>query len=66
MIETADAARKRVWAGAPSPDADATAGVRAMCEEDTRISDGNAAARAYSATDSEEEAGQRLLEALGL
>lgn len=44
VIETADAARIRVWAAAPSPDA----------------------ARAHSATDSEEGVGQRLLEALGL
>ena len=66
VIETADAARKRVWAAAPSPGADATADVRAMREEDTRISDGNAAARAHSATGTEEEAGQQLLEALGL
>jgi hypothetical protein len=64
--ETADAARTRVRAAAPSPGADATADVRAMREEDTRVSDGNAAARAHSATGSGEEAGQRLREALGL
>ena len=63
--ETADAARTRVWAAAPSPGADATAGVRAMRKEDTRVSDGNAAARAHSVTGSEEAAGQRLREALG-
>ena len=42
VIETADAARKRVWAAAPSPDA----------------------ARDRSATDSEEEVGHRMLEAV--
>ncbi len=66
VIEAADAPRTRVWAAAPSPGADATAGVRAMRAEDTRVSDGNAAARAHSVTGSEEGAGQRLSEALGL
>ena len=66
VIEAADAPRTRVWAAAPSPGADATAGVRAMRAEDTRVSDGNAAARALSVTGSEEGAGQRLSEALGL
>ena len=65
-IRAADAPRTRVWAAAPSPGADATAGVRAMRAEDTRVSDGNAAARAHSVTGSEEGAGQRLSEALGL
>jgi hypothetical protein len=50
VIETADAARTRVSAAAPSPGPDPTAGVRAMREEGTRVSDGNAAARAHSVT----------------
>jgi len=66
VIETADAARQRVWDAAPAPSGDATSDVRAMRGEDTRISDQNAAARSVAETGSEEEVGQRLLETLGL
>lgn len=66
VIETADAARKRVWDAAPPPSGDATSDVRAMREEDSRIADENAAARSRASADPEEDPGQRLLEALGL
>lgn len=65
VVETRDAVRARVWADAPTPAGlDTVADVRAMRDEDVEISDRQSAAR--SATTAGEDAGERLLEFLGL
>lgn len=56
MSDTAAAASRRVWDAAPPSGGDATSEVRAMREEDSRISDANAAARARPRDSSEEGA----------
>lgn len=68
VIETPEAAvadvSARIWADLDSvdPDYDATADVRHMRDEDTRIADANAAARSAAPSDD----GRALLAALGL
>lgn len=68
MTYAASTARKRVWDAAPSHDVerDATSDVRAMRQEDARVSDANAEVRMRMVTESQDEAHQLLLEALGL
>lgn len=70
VIETPEAAvaaaSQRIWADLdPTADYDASADVRALRAEDTRVSDANAAARADSDRQVD-ECGRRLLAALGL
>lgn len=65
VIETTDAIRTRVWAAAsPENPKDATAGIRAMRQEDNAIADSAAETR-RSQTGSA-EAGAALLQHLGL
>ena len=71
VIETPEAAvaaaSQRIWADLEPADAeyDATADVRAMRDEDARVADASAAARADSDEQVDED-GRRLLAALGL
>lgn len=72
VIETPEAAvadaAARIWADLDAADSeyDATADVRAMRDEDTRIADVNAAARSAAVSDDAADDGQALLAALGL
>ncbi|TFV57748.1 hypothetical protein E4P41_13900 [Geodermatophilus sp. DF01-2] len=61
------AASQRIWADLDPTDSgyDASADVRAMRDEDVRVADRNAAARADSDEQADED-GRRLLAALGL
>lgn len=72
VIETPEAAvtdaTARIWAdlGPVDADADATADVRAMRDEDNRIADTNAAARLTENDEEGADDGRALLAALGL
>ena len=70
LLETVEAVRQRVWAGAPDPEvgrAEATADVRRMRDEDVAVSDGAAARRSAPLTsDHAEDRGAALLAKLGL
>ena len=73
LLETVDAVRERVWAGAPHPDtsADSVADVRKMRQEDTAISDKAAVRRSVansgtSDSHTSDERGAALLSRLGL
>ncbi len=69
LLETVDAVRERVWAGAPDPEAanDATVEVRRMRDVDTAISDAAAARHSSEqASASAEDRGAALLAKLGL
>ena len=72
VIETPEAAvadaSERIWAdlGEVNPEYDATADVRDMRGEDTRIADDNAAARSDATGDNDADDGRALLAALGL
>jgi len=64
VLETAESAQARVWAGAPAPHGDSRADIRRSRELDVTIESNNAARRADREGDS--AAGVRLLESLGL
>ena len=66
VMETREAARRRIWDAAPAADIDATADVRAMRDEDTQISDQNAKRRSTHRSKGSDAAAQRLLSELGL
>ena len=68
LLETVDAVRERVWAGAPDQDTsvDSVADVRRMRQEDTAISDKAAARRASAGSSASDERGAALLSRLGL
>jgi len=64
VLETADCARTRVWAGAPDDFGDSVREVRAQRIEDIAIEESNIRRRASSTRD--DTAGQRLLVEFGL
>ena len=68
LLETVDAVRERVWAGAPDQDTsvDSVADVRQMRQEDTAISDKAAARRSSAGSSASDERGAALLSRLGL
>lgn len=70
LLETVDAVRRRVWAGAPDPEvggAEATADARRMRDEDVAVSDAAASRRGAPRTsDRAEDHGAALLAKLGL
>lgn len=75
LLETVEAVRERVWAGAPDPDAsvDSVADVRRMRREDIAISDEAAARRSVAGSSTPDESsstpdenGAALLSRLGL
>mgnify|MGYP003565212611 FL=1 len=68
LLETVDAVRERVWAGAPEPDTsvDSVADVRRMRQDDTAISDKAAVRRSSAGSSASDERGAALLSRLGL
>lgn len=68
LLETGEAVRERVWAGAPDPDAtaDSVADVRRMRQQDTAISDKAAVRRSVADSGTSDERGAALLSRLGL
>lgn len=69
LLETVDAVRQRVWAGAPDPAAadDSTTDVRRMREDDVAVSDAAAVRRSASPeSGGSDDRGAALLARLGL
>ena len=67
VLETADSARGRAWAGAPEVSgSDVDADTRAMRDEDNRVSDRNARRRSRASATASDEAARNLLETLNL
>lgn len=67
VVETPDAIRDRIWDAAPEATGlDATADIRAMREEDNRVSDAIANARSQAGDSGSGARGAALLEHLGL
>jgi bifunctional DNA-binding transcriptional regulator/antitoxin component of YhaV-PrlF toxin-antitoxin module len=68
LLETVDAVRQRVWAGAPALESepDAAADVRRMRQEDIAVSDAAASRRATHRATSTADPGATLLSKLGL
>jgi bifunctional DNA-binding transcriptional regulator/antitoxin component of YhaV-PrlF toxin-antitoxin module len=67
ILETAAAVRQRIWDAAPVPSGlDTIADVRAMRDDDARLSDEHAVARNAAGNEDSEAVGAALLAHLGL